>query len=90
MSETMGPATILERNPNPDMKKKISFCLYSYTCVCTTNTMRKRSMLEIALNGPNENGGHYFTSAFTEKKLHFFEYEETHGRIHYVSHRDTS
>ena len=75
--DTMSPSMIVLGKTNPDMKyKRISFGSYAILYTGTDNTMKQRGVPAIALNESNEQGGHYFMSLYSGKKLHGYEWTE--------------
>jgi hypothetical protein len=77
VSSTMSPSNIVEAKPNPDFShKRIVFGSYAIVYTGTDNTMNRRGVPAIALNESNDNGGHYFMSLYTGKRLHSYEWTE--------------
>ena len=77
ISSTMSPAAIVIGKHNPDMsRKRINFGAYAMVHIGTTNTMKRRSVPSIALRESNENGGYFFMSLHTGKRLHSNKWDE--------------
>ena len=67
----MSPATIVEGRQNPrDDIPRIPFGTYALVYTGTTNTLDGRSTPCIALRESNNNGGHYFISLETGRRIH--------------------
>ena len=68
---SLSPATIVEGRQNPrDDVLRIPFGLYALVYTGTSNTMNSRSTPCIALRESNNNGGHYFMSLETGRRIH--------------------
>jgi hypothetical protein len=77
ISRTMSPSSIVEGKPNPDFNtKRIVYGSYAMVYIDTDNTMNSRSVLAIALEESNQNGGHYFMNLHSGKRIHSFEWTE--------------
>ena len=77
MSDTISPATIIEGKPKLDLEKNmIVFGSYALVYSGTTNDNKPRAVPAIALRRSNNNGGHYFMSLHSGKRIHGYEWEE--------------
>ena len=77
ISDTISPATIIEGKPKLDLEKKmINFGSYALVYSGTTNNNKPRSVPAIALRRSNNDGGHYFMSLHSGKRIHGYEWEE--------------
>ena len=57
--------------------KRIEFGVYAMVYMGTKGNMKKRSVPAIALKASNEEGGYFFMSLYTGKRLHSYIWEET-------------
>ena len=77
ISSTISPATIVEGVPKPDFShKRIAFGSYAIVWIRTTNDMKRRAVPAIALNQSNRQGGHYFMSLDTGKRIHSYHWDK--------------
>ena len=77
VSQTMNPSMIVTGAQIPNYNvKRIVFGSYAQVHLGTTNTMKHRSVPAIALRSSNENGGHYFMSLFSGKRIHSHNWTE--------------
>ena len=73
----ISPAQIVKGTPQPDYNhQRIPFGSHAMVYTKTTNNMKARSMLVIALTLSNQSGGYYFMSLYSGKKLHSYERDE--------------
>ena len=76
ISDTMSPATIVEGVSKPDFKyKRVCFGSYALVWVRTTNDMTRRAIPCIALRQSNRQGGHYFMSLYSGRRIHSYHWE---------------
>ena len=65
------PAMIIEGRQNPrDDFPRVAYWSYTLVYIGTSNTLENRTVLAIALRESNNNGGHYFISLKTGKRIH--------------------
>ena len=77
ISATLSPSTIVEGKPKLDLKKKmITFGTYALIYTGTSNNMKSRAVLGIALRRSNSAGGHYFMSLHSGKRIHGYNWDE--------------
>ena len=77
ISDTIGPAMLVEGKHKLDFgKRRIEFGAYAMVYVGTHNNMKKGSVPAIALNASNEEGGYFFMSLYSVKRLHSYIWEE--------------
>ena len=75
--DTMGPALLIERKQKIDLgKKQIEFGAYAMVYMGTKGNMKKRCVPAIALKASNEEGGYFFMSLYTGKRIHSYIGEE--------------
>ena len=67
----MSPATIVEGREKLNLGvKKIRFGAYAMVYTGTRNGMKSRSLPVVALNTSNNDGGKYFMTHYTGKRMH--------------------
>ena len=77
ISDTMGPAMLVEGKHKIDFgNKRIEFGAYSMVYVETHNNMKKGAFQQIALKPSNEEGGYFFMSLYSGKRLHGYVWDE--------------
>ena len=77
ISNTMSPAMIVEGRPKLDFsKRKVAFGTYVLVYAGTYNDMKGRATPAIALRMSNNDGGYYFMSLHTGKRIHGYHWKE--------------
>ena len=77
ISKELSPGAIVEgRGPHDAENLKVTFGAYCLVFNKTTNTRKPRSTRGIALRPSNSQGGYYFMSLETGKKIHGFQWTE--------------
>ena len=71
MSSTLRPATIVERKSKCNFgKAMLAFGSCTLVNDSTTNTMKPRSVPDIALKRSNNAGGNYLISLYSSERIH--------------------
>ena len=67
----VSPATIIKGRQNPkDNIPRVAYGAYALVYIGTTNTLDSRTVPAIALRESNNNGGHYFMSLKSSRRIH--------------------
>lgn len=77
VSETMGPAEIVEGTTKIDLKQnRLPYGAYAQVWIGTKNNMTECCIPGIALRASNRKGGFYFMSLYSGKRIHSYIWEE--------------
>ena len=77
VSKTLGPASIVLRTPKIDCNHlKLEFGSYVQAHINSTNTMKARSVVIIALRLSTGQDGYFFMSLVTDKRIHAWRWHQ--------------
>ena len=77
ISNNLIPASIILGYPNTDYNKLIiPFGAYAQVYLVTSDITKQRTVGEISIRSENEQGGYYFMSIDTDRKIHSYIWTE--------------